>query len=263
MKQFYNRFKTIFAILGGILVCIQIYSWFTQPKTGISATIDIIDYTLPSEIKEQLSYGKSRDNIDTLFNILQIQSAGKIPDSSKITLTKYITTKFYVDYLSDFAREYKTLGVLKISNSGDKEIQDIQVSSRSNFFYEFSNNDGTTYTGVSNGKIKVGSLRPTEEITVRLYAIVFFDDDIKITYPDGAIKPEKTNKISGFWASLASIFPSFWSIFPILLFVMFPLLILIGYSIYNSGFKQGQIDSEKEKTASANEDVEKSKEKHP
>lgn len=242
VKQHLEKFKIVAAIFSGLLVCIQIFSWWTQPKINISATIDIIDYTLPTEIKEQFSYENSLGKIDTLFQLLQQQSAGSLPDSSEKTLRKFILNRFYVDYLNNFSVVYKTLGILKIENTGDREIQDIQVSLRTSIFYEFQQ-DGTTFTGISNGKIKVGALRPTEEITIRLWTTYLFENDVKITYPDGAVKPDKMNKVSGFFAILAWLFPNSWIMFILLFFV----ISYLGFSIYIRGYSQGQANFDETK----------------
>lgn len=129
MKQLINKLKTIFSILGGILILIQVYSWVTQAKTNISATIDQMDYVLPSEMIDHFSYENSRNNIDTLFQLFQKQSGVELSYNSKKDLQRFITKKFYIDDLYNFSLMSKTLVILKITNSGDKEIQDIQVLS--------------------------------------------------------------------------------------------------------------------------------------
>lgn len=215
-----EKVLTLFAVLGGILTLAQLYSWLTEPKTGLSATIDLIEYSIPMELSEEFSYNKTRDKKNELLQVIEFQLKSKLADSSKLVIRNFIDDKFDLDRLYSFSRHDKTFGILEIKNTGDKEILDIQIKTEPGFLYEFSNNDGKIYGGESTGKIKLGNLRPTEELKVRLWNIAFYENDIRITFPDGAMTPEKKERVTGFFSIMSRLFPSLNS-FLLLLFFIF------------------------------------------
>lgn len=217
-----EKILTFFAVLGGILTVVQLYSWLTEPKTLLSATIDLIEYSIPVELSDEFSYNKTREKTNDLLQVIEFQSKNKLADSSKLAIRNFVENKFQLDKLYDFSAHDKTLGILEIKNTGDKEIQDIQIRTEAGFLYEFSNNDGKIYGGVSAGKIKLGNLRPTEELKVRLWNIAFYEDDIRITFPDGAMTPERKERVTGFFAIMTRLFPSL-NAFLLLLFFIFVL----------------------------------------
>jgi len=201
-----------FSLIGGLWVIMQIYSFIRQPTTSISASIDINDYVIPSEISDHFSY-------------LSVYSIHDTLPSKKYRMT--------LSFFSIMAQKY---GVLKIKNSGDKEIKEIEIETR-NVYFEFYNNNGEYYSDFSNGRIIVGNLRPTQEVTVRLWGSSIYGNDIRITYPDGAITPVELKKVMGFYATISKIFPN-----PLIGFFFLGLMIFVIFSIFMA--VKGMIDFE-------------------
>ena len=218
----------IFMFIGGIWVIIQIFTWVTASKIDISATIDVNDYKIPSEFASQFSHENIRLNTDSIFVIFQHESSVKLPEKTKYLLNNLLDTKFYERNFYTPTLICDKFCILKIANSGDKEIQDIQVSNI-NAYYEFSNTDRLFLHGYSEGKIKVGNLRPTEEITLFLWVSKIDEDKVRITYPEGVISPDKYIKVSGFIGKLAWMQRVFG--FSGILFILL-IIYLIGTFIY-------------------------------
>ncbi len=217
MKRIRTIVLTTLSIIGGIWVLIQIYTWATESKTDIYATIDINDFSIPLKISDQFSnfdYKTFKDSLSRENSIYNF--------------------KFFQITVKEF-------GVLSIRNSGDKEIKDIQIVNVP-AFYEFSDSEGMFHSGLNKGKINVGNLRPTESVKLFIWGYGINEDDIRITYPDGVITPDKYIKVSGFIAKLAWMQRVF-GIAGILFFLS--LVFLFGYLIY--GFIKFDIFKKKPK----------------
>lgn len=228
MKKITDYLKTILSILGGIFLIIQLYNLVTQAKIKIESTIDINDYLIPSGFTNQFSHKNIRLNSDTLFVLIQHQSSGKLSNNTENFISNFLDNKFYANNIFSPALVSDKFGFLKIKNTGDKEIQNIQVLNLS-VYYEFSNYDGTFFSGLSTGKIKVGNLSPTEEVTIKIWGIRINEDDIRITYPEGSITPDKSTKAFGYASKIVRFVKVFGIGMP-LFFLFF--VFLIGYYIY-------------------------------
>ncbi|MCL4481206.1 MAG: hypothetical protein M1445_01050 [Bacteroidetes bacterium] len=214
----------------------QIISKWNDPKTELSATIECINNPIPSKLTDNSSYLLFDAGLESLFNSLQNETGQRIPSIFKNNIDKLLRESFRYDEIDRSSLRFGTFGKLIISNLGDKEIRDIEVSAPHRTYYEFIKNDGSLATGLFNDKIGVGSLRSSENVLVRLWGMGLNGNNVLITFPDGAFKPKELVKMSGFSAFLAKYFSGL----PDILYLIFLLVyfIFIGYSILNAkGYK--------------------------
>jgi hypothetical protein len=234
MKIFFEKYKYF---IGVVLIPLlpfiyQIISKWNEPKTELSATIECISNPFPSKLTDNSSYFLFDAGLDSLFNSLQNQTGQIIPSFFKFNLNKLVRESFLSDELHSSSFLYGTFGKLIISNLGDKEIRDIEVSAPHRTYYEFIKNDGSLATGLFNEKIGVGSLRSSEKVVVRLWGSILDYNQVLITFPDGSFKPKELVKMSGFYAFLAKYFSGLQGI--LYLFFLLVYFILIGHFILNA-----------------------------
>ena len=242
MTQYSDKIKTLLSLLGGFVVVIQIYSWWSEPKANITATISSYDRVFPKSMAEHFSRESSQSKVDTLTRILSREVNEQLAVQADVILRRRIPEIFAIDSLHAILKEFNNLTTINIENSGSKEIKDIEVflGSASVKCYEFSDMSGRMYSGIGKGKIKIGDMRPSERIEVRLWSLFLFDGaEMRVTYSDGVITPDRTIATTGIYASLISFFPNIWIMILFLIVIMFlPVTYMLDYT-YRKGYNKG------------------------
>ncbi|MCK9414624.1 MAG: hypothetical protein M0Q53_20135 [Prolixibacteraceae bacterium] len=239
MKNFLDKYKNVLGLIIIPLITILIpptISKLLEPKMELSATLESINRPIPSKLTDDSSYYMFCSRLDSLLSSQQKQSEQKMPFNLGSSIEKLVRKSFILDELHHSSIGYGSYARLIISNIGDKEIKDIEVSAPYRTYYEFVKNDESIATGLFKEKIGVGYLRSSENVLVRLWGSKLDDSNIIVTFPDGKFKPKELAKISGFYAFLAKYFSGLPSILYLIFLIAY--FIIIGYSIlYTNGYR--------------------------
>jgi hypothetical protein len=225
MKNFLERNKVAIGIILAIVpFAFTTVSKWNEPKTELSATIERISSPIPSKLADNYYFSILDSKIDSIFSSHNNQTEKLLFLKLQEDIKYEVRKSLLFDELHRFSFNYCTFGKLTISNIGDKEIRDIEVSAPYKTFYEFAKNEKSIATGLINEKIGIGSLRSTEKIVVRLWGRSLNDNEISITFPDGALNPKGLKKVSGGIAFIAEYLSNIW----LNLYLLIILLLLIA-----------------------------------
>lgn len=232
LKKFYSSTKTLFALLGGVLIVIQIYKLSTESRSGLYSTYYIHQFKIPHKF-DSISHASASKHLRLYIDSLLISTSGKTKGAVSSTSNE---KNISGDFLYDFFSEHSNKCDLFIRNSGDKEIQNIKVNYQGSFYYEYQDNEGKYVAGEAKESFSLSSLRPTEYLLITIWALNS-DLNMKITYPDGAIQPSMSYNVFGFLGLIGNFLnESVWIDSFLLLLLTYGLFIFYKWA-YKRGVK--------------------------
>ncbi|HWK03736.1 MAG TPA: hypothetical protein VNS58_08895 [Puia sp.] len=229
LKKIYASTKVFFALLGGLLLIIQIYQFFTQSRSNLYATFALNQVRAPHRF-DSIAQAASMHHLRFQVDSLLLSAEGK---TIKRTAAKSNENNHPDDFLYDFFTHHSNQADLFVRNTGDKEILNIKVVYQGSFYYEYVDNEGTRREGEANESFTIPAMRPTEYLFIRIWALNPYVN-LKVTYPDGAITASLNHSVSGLTGAIAEFInegPWIWAFSLPLAYVLFV--------FYNFAYKRG------------------------
>ena len=286
-----GKVATIIAIFAGATAIYKNLSDFFGNTFDIEASIDINEYSTPKIFIDYIDstnflkmFKKLKNPIDTNYFANKILAEKLINDIDSITNkrikqipiykfgfnldlndnkikfdTSFLNLLFNIlkmDNLDDFKYGEKMFAIIKLKNSGKKEILKVNIETKSKGFYEMKKYEKTIKSEVYTDAIYISSIEPQEELKILVWTNKFVN--FKIWHSEGIIEFDKPEKISGFYAWASKNFNSWFDFYFKIILLLYIIYLIIQYVPFIRGIKSIEnkvkdISSNKEKKRKNNE----------
>lgn len=144
--------KTGLAILGGMWVVVQVYSWVTTPTPDVVASIRGVEYRIPPPVQ------------DSLGTFRQL-TRGNESDTSGVSLLRLASSTFSD---LDGSRRYWTVS---ITNEGSRAANEVTLRLPQECYAIITRDGENQRTDLSTTKLTLGQLLPQERINIEIWSL--------------------------------------------------------------------------------------------
>ena len=245
--------KTVGAVAAIVAVCIEGIRFVSEARTDLKATYYPAPFAIPRKLQDRGPVDTAFMQLDTIatrFYDAYYQKLTSVereirPDSMR----RYRTPRgYYETPMADFARNYRSFGVLHVQNDGDKTLTPLQVLHKYGVYYQYKDSNDNIRSGVSTSRFAIGELVAGESRDINLWGefAISSESPVTITYPDGKIVTSRAEQVDGFLAWIAR---SKEALFFALLMLAFPALVYLSFWLYYKLINKpsgGQVEAQEE-----------------
>lgn len=150
MIKFWEYIKNIGALAGLLWVLMQGYNFISQKGFKLEAEIETSRFNLPNDFQYLIDSKKTN-----FFDLLK-DSLNKSQDTSLVAWVDAFLSKSLIRSFDYPGLNYGFCSVVSISNTGNKEANNIQLLTGDNkIIFQFTDNTQSNIHGISS-KVKVG-----------------------------------------------------------------------------------------------------------
>ncbi|WP_400191377.1 hypothetical protein [Hymenobacter sp. B81] len=177
---------------------------FIEPRfSTIESSYEEEKAILPKMVQDTIvEYSAQSISFDVLKyverNYKNINENNSPIDSLNNILNKRIVNRDFSRFKESLHYHY----TINIRNSGSKEIESINVSTKSEGSYVLLQDNKPYKDGFFLGKVELDNMNPEDNATLHIWTMPLYDGDIRINYKGGYEKPEKTVNALGFHATI-------------------------------------------------------------
>lgn len=205
-----NMAKNILALLGGVWVMLQIWSWVTEPKGDLEARVSMANIAYPPSVDEVISSIRESINQDAIEHALGRELIVTLDktDISKEEI-KLISSALAWELRDEFPRlelseALRLTGMYKIEvrNNGSSSVSAVRLKIPNFDMVEIIRDDKPPEFQENRTLIQLGTIQPTESVILHSWSKMpvssYRAEDIRLTHDKGIGSISIRSDVGGF-----------------------------------------------------------------